>query len=90
MGTRIHIVLAEEEKSLLERAARNEGMSLSAWLRMAAREKLEGTAPPSLDSEGELSAFFAECDLREVGREPDWSAHMEVIEKSQGQGIPDP
>jgi len=84
------MVLAEEEKAVLERAARNEGMSLSAWLRMAAREKLEAAALPSLDSEGELSAFFAECDLREVGREPDWPAHKEIIETSKGQGIPDP
>jgi len=88
MTSRIHLVLAEEEKALLERAARREGMSLSAWLREAAREKLKGSGPPSLTTVSELEAFFAECDQREKGREPDWDAHRKVIEASKGAGAP--
>ena len=90
MASRIHLVLAEEEKARLERAARREGMSLSAWLREAAREKLEGSGPPPLLTAGELKAFFAECDQQEEGREPDWDAHRKVIEDSRCAGVPDP
>jgi hypothetical protein len=81
--------MADEEKARLERAARRAGMSLSAWLREAAREKLEASGPPSLTGEGELLAFFADCDEREAGREPDWDAHRRVIESSRGSGAGD-
>ena len=90
MASRIHLVLAEEEKAVLERAARRAGMSLSGWIREAAREKLAGAEPRSLGTEGELKAFFADCDHREEGREPDWDAHRIVIEASKGAGAPDP
>jgi hypothetical protein len=90
MATRIHLVLEEEEKARLEGAARREGMTLSAWLREAAREKLADAGPKSLNSLGELNAFFAECDRREKGREPDWEAHRKVIEASKGAGAADP
>lgn len=65
-------------------------MSLSGWLRAAAREKLLGSGPPSLTAVSELRAFFAECDQREAGREPDWDAHRRVIEASKSPGAPDP
>jgi len=90
MTSRIHLVLAEEEKARLGRAARKEGMSLSAWLREAAREKLESSGPPSLTTVDELEAFFTECDLQEEGAEPDWEAHREVIQASRRTGAPDP
>jgi hypothetical protein len=88
MSTRIHLVLGEEEKALLEQAARREGMTLSAWLRKAAAEKMEKSAPPALSSAEELRAFFARCDQKEKGREPDWEAHRKVIETSRGEGAP--
>ena len=90
MTTRIHLMLAEEEKALLECAARREGMTLSAWLREAAREKLMDSGPPSLATASELTSFFADCDRREVGREPDWDVHRKVIDASKGAGAPDP
>ena len=89
MSTRIHLVLGKDEKARLERAARREGMTLSAWLRKAAREKLEGAEPPALSTVEELTAFFQECDEREEGREPDWEAHRQVIETSKRQGLPE-
>ncbi len=90
MATRIHLVLAEEEKARLEGAARREGMTLSAWIREAAREKLMDSGPSSLASASELTSFFADCDQREMGRESDWDAHREVIEASKRAGAPDP
>jgi uncharacterized protein (DUF1778 family) len=90
MSTRIHMVLGEEEKALLERAARREGLTLSSWLREAAREKLERAEPPILSTVEDLTAFFQECDEREEGREPDWEAHRRVIEGSRREGLPEP
>lgn len=87
MATRIHLVLTEEEKARFERAAQEEGMTLSAWLREAARKRLDESDPPSLTSAGDLRGFFAECDLRETGREPDWEAHRNVIERSRRAGL---
>ena len=89
MTSRIHLVLAEEEKALLERAARREGKSLSAWLREAAREKLEDSGPPSLSTVRELEDFFAGCDRGEEGQEPDWPAHRAVMDASKRQGTLD-
>ena len=90
MTSRIHLVLAEEEKALLERAAKREGKSLSAWLREAAREKLEGSGPPSLSTVDELKDFFEGCDQGEEGQEPDWSAHRAVMDASRREGTPNP
>ncbi len=89
MSTRIHLVLAEAEKALYEQAARKEGLTLSAWLREAASEKLARDIPPTLASVEALRAFFRECDDREEGLEPDWDAHRKVIEASRLDGVAD-
>lgn len=81
--------MTEAEKARFERAAQREGMTLSAWLREAARERLEGSGPPSLASGAELRAFFADCDLREKGAEPDWETHRRIIEASKREGASD-
>jgi hypothetical protein len=90
MSTRIHLVLTEARKARYEKAARKEGLTLSAWLREAASEKLERDTPPGLNSVEALKAFFEECSHREEGLEPDWAAHRQVIEASRGDGNPDP
>jgi hypothetical protein len=90
MSTRIHLVLSEEEKARLAQVARREGMTLSAWLRSAAEEKLRRSAPPTLSTGEELDAFFQACDERERGKEPDWKNHLEVMKASRSEGVPDP
>ena len=89
MSVRIHLVMAEEEKARMERAAKAQGLTLSAWLRDAARERLESVVPPGLSSVDELRGFFAQCDRGETGHEPDWEAHRRVIEASKTRGAPD-
>ncbi len=87
MKTRIHIVLSETEKERFRRRAEQEGKSLAAWLRDAAREKLaadEGRA--GMDAHEQLQDFFAACDRRETDREPDWEEHRQVIERSVRSG----
>jgi hypothetical protein len=87
MTERIHIVVGRAEKERYRRIAAREGKTLSEWLRAAAREKLEAaTAREGLDGEDALRLFFAECDERESGREPDWPAHLEVITGSRRSG----
>ncbi len=83
MSTRIHIVVDREEKARLEAAARRAGMSLSAFLRDAARAKVEELRSAPLESREALEAFFQEADARESGREPDWEEHLEVIARSR-------
>lgn len=89
MSERIHIVVDEAEKERFRRRAEREGKSLSAWLREAARERLAADRGPELDTVGELDAFFADCDEREEGREPDWDAHRRTSERSVGRGAAD-
>ena len=89
MKTRLHLVLDEEEKERFRRRAEQEGVSLSEWLRDAARDRLAGTEPHLLDTIERLRAFFAACDARESGAEPDWEEHRAVIERSRGSGAAD-
>jgi hypothetical protein len=84
---RIQILLGEQEREEFRRLAKRHGMSLSAWLREAGREKAAaGESEQQIDSKQALRDFFAECDLREQGREPDWEEHREVIDRSKRSG----
>jgi hypothetical protein len=62
-------------------------MSLAAWIREAAREKMEtGATRSRLETREELREFFASCDRREKEPEPDWETHRRVIERSARSG----
>jgi hypothetical protein len=88
MDSRIHILLDEAEKNRYRRQAEREGKSLGAWLRAAAEDRLRAAERAlSLRSRADLQRFFAECDAREHGREPDWSEHRETIEQSRRGGL---
>ncbi|HUP25324.1 MAG TPA: hypothetical protein VNB06_20600 [Thermoanaerobaculia bacterium] len=39
-------------------------------------------------TEEALRDFFAECDAREEGREPEWLEHLEVMTASKLEGEP--
>lgn len=80
MSTRIHIVVDEAEKERFRREASRRGLSLSAWIREAAREKLAEGRGARLDSLQALGEFFRECDRRASGAEPDWERHEGRIE----------
>jgi hypothetical protein len=88
MATRIQVVLGEEEREKFRRQAENEGLSLSAWLRRAGRERLAAQQRRRITTTRELKAFFKTGDKREQGREPDWAQHREVIKRSQASGTP--
>jgi hypothetical protein len=76
----------EVEREAFRRAAAREGLSLSDWLRRAARDRLAAAQPPALSSAKDLRAFFKACDAREEGVEPDWDQHRRVIEDSKATG----
>jgi hypothetical protein len=86
---RIHVLLDPEEKELFRRVAARAGKSLSEWLRDLGRAEAERQAGTwDLDTSERLDAFFAECDARETGAEPDWQDHLEVIKTSRAKGNP--
>jgi hypothetical protein len=90
MSARIHIVVEPAEKERFRARARQEGMTMSEWLRDVARQALvRGEGGVEIRTLEELRAFFDRCDAREKGTEPDWSAHRREIEDSMGEGLPD-
>ncbi len=65
-------------------------MTFSAWLRAAARQRLEaGQRVERFESLEDVNRFFEECDAkRGAGVEPDWEEHKRAIEESRLQGLP--
>lgn len=83
MTSRIHLVIDEREHEAFRARALAEGLSLSQWLREAARERLEREQPSAISSVGDLDRFFAERAEAEGGVEPDWEQHLAVMEQSR-------
>ena len=76
---RIQLVISDEDRDRYLYQARKEGMTLSAWLRAAARERLQKrqSAKP-FQSPEELEEFFRACDRLEGPEpEPDWDEHVD-------------
>jgi len=86
VSIRVQVVMDEVEREAFRRAAAQEGISLSDWLRRAARERLRTAEQPQVRSADELRAFFGKCIQREQGVEPEWRQHREVIEESKTSG----
>jgi len=90
MSARIHIVVEPEEKERFRARARQEGKTLSEWLRDVARQALvRGEGGTEIRTVDELREFFKRSDEREKGTEPDWDAHRGQIDESMRDGIPD-
>lgn len=87
MSSRIHILVDEADKIRYRTQAEREGKSLGAWLREAAEEKLAAVEDAALETVDELDRFFAACDARETGTEPDWEEHRAVIVRSRTEGL---
>ena len=85
---RVQLVIPDADRDRFVHQARREGMTLSAWLRTAARKRLEeqqGAEP--FESPEDLEAFFDRCDALEgPTSEPDWGEHLDVIRESRSQG----
>ena len=86
---RVQLVMPDDERDRFVHQARREGMSLSAWLRAAARERLEARQSVNLfESPEDVREFFRSCAALEGPEaEPDWSDHLRVMKESRGRGV---
>ena len=86
--TRVQLVVPDVDHARFVRQAKREGMSLSAWLRSAARDRLDRAAASGrVRTLEDLAAFFARCDALEgPAVEPDWEEHLAVMERSRRRG----
>ena len=86
---RVQLVIPDDDRERFVDQARREGMSLSAWLRAAARERLETRQSVRLfESPEDVEEFFRSCAaLESPETEPDWSEHLRVISESRGRGV---
>ena len=84
---RVQVLLSPEEEEAFRRVAEREGMSLSAWLRQAGLARLESWSQRQrIRTVEALGLFFADCDEREQGPEPDWNDHLETMRRSRSRG----
>ena len=85
---RVQLVIPDADKDRFVHQARREGMSLSAWLRAAAHDRLEqGEEREKFKSVEEMNAFWERCDaVAGPGREPDWEEQLKVINESRASG----
>ena len=88
---RVQLIIPDEDKARFVRQARREGLTFSAWLRAAARERLEARQRAErFQSPEDLQRFFEECDARRgAGVEPDWDEHLQTLHESKTSGLPD-
>ena len=85
---RVQIVIPDEDRDRFVHQARTEGMTLSAWLRAAARARLEERQQVRrFESPEDVREFFKACEAVEGPEaEPDWSEHLRVINESRASG----
>ena len=82
---KVQLVIPDEDLKRFVRQAQSEGMTLSEWLRAAARQRLEEQQRSHpFKSPADLEEFFRACDALEgPEREPDWQEHLIVIDESR-------
>ena len=85
---RVQLVMPDDDRERFVDQARREGMSLSAWLRAAARERLEARQSVKLfESPQDVEEFFRSCAaLDGPETELDWSEHLRVMSESRARG----
>jgi len=85
---RVQLVMPDADHDRFVAQARREGMSLSAWIRAAALERLETRQRVKLfQSADDVKEFFRRCALLDGPEtEPDWSEHLQVMNESRETG----
>ena len=87
---RVQLVIPDADRDRFVDQARREGKTLSAWLRAAARARLEDRQRVRrFESPEDVREFFRACDAVEgPDTEPDWREHLQVINESRAGGTP--
>ncbi len=85
---RVQLLIPDEDRDRFVHQARREGMTLSAWLRRAAHQRLTAQQRSQpFETPEDLETFFQGCDAVEgPATEPDWSEHLAVINESRMRG----
>ena len=85
----VNLIISDAYHAAFLEQARLEGVSLGAWLRIAAQQRLERQqAGRRFRTREDLRAFFSACDAAEgAGAEPDWAQHKETMDQSRGTGV---
>lgn len=85
---RVQLVIPDEDRDRFVHQARKEGMTLSAWLRAAARQRLRQRQREGVfEGTAEMEEFFRTCDaLGGPSQEPDWEEHLVLINESRLRG----
>lgn len=86
MSSRVQVILSDEEREAFRQQAAAQHMSLSNWLRQAGLKQLEDQRERPIRTAEDLHEFFASVP-EEAGPEPDWEAHLQVIEESRRRGL---
>lgn len=88
---RIELTIPDDERDLFARQARDEGMTLRAWLLAAAHKRLRANRRAfGFENMEALEDFISYCDsLPGPEREPDWEEHKRNIDASKSQGLPE-
>lgn len=86
---RIQVLVTPEEKAAFRRRAKEEGESLSGWLKRVGLERLRaGERDRRFASADDARRFFAE-HAEEGDEEPSWEEHLAVMKASRGRGAGD-
>lgn len=82
---RVQLIVPDDDHASYLQQAERESLSLSAWLRAAAEDRLRRKrGARRFESAADLEAFFAECDqLPGPDREPDWGVHLATMNQSK-------
>ena len=81
---RFQLIIPDEDHDRFAYQARLEGMSLSGWLRAAAKDRIEQRErlKPFTSSADVREFFQAHDDSGSDLREPDWDEHLKTLEPS--------
>lgn len=82
---RLQLTVPDDDHARYVQQAERESLSLAAWLRSAAEDRLRRKSRPRrCTSVADLEAFFVECDrLPGPDREPDWEEHLVTMDQSR-------
>ena len=85
---RVQLVMPDEDRDRFVHQARREGMTLSAWIRAAARQRLNQQQRETVfEDASDLEEFFRACDgLGGPAQEPDWEEHLALMNESRHRG----